>query len=413
MPVQQNRLMERLETLGQIGATAEGGVTRLAFTPEYRQAEQLVRGWMETAGLHTRIDPAGNLIGRREGKHPEQPCLMLGSHIDSITDGGRYDGVLGVLTALEVAQVLAEDGVALAAPLEVVAFMDEEGPRWGSGLFGSRAMIGELPPNELQRRDHNHITRAEAMQAWGLDPDRIHEAMREPDEIGAYLELHIEQGAVLESQDQPVGGVTAIAGPLFMTTRLHGQADHAGATPMGELRRDTLLGAAELALSAEKIAKDTSSTCVVTVGRLEVKPGVTNIIPGEVFMTFDIRDIDEVARDQAEASIRSEIEQVCRQRRLTAEIDEFMRIKPVKLSPAVVETVAAACTQVGLPAFQMPSGAGHDAQLMAKLTDVGMIFVRCRNGVSHSPAEYVAPADVFLGARVMYEAALGLQNVVA
>lgn len=408
MPVQKNRLVERLETLAQFGATADGGVTRLAFTPEYRQAEEMVRGWLEQAGLKTRIDAAGNLIGRREGQHPDRPCLMLASHIDSITSGGRYDGVLGVLTAVEVAQALYEDGLPLETPLEVVAFMDEEGPRWGGGLFGSQAMSGQLDPSVLQRRDRNQISRAEAMHDWGLDPDRLGEAVRDASEIGAYLELHIEQGSVLESQGLAVGVVTAIAGPLFLTARLRGQADHAGATPMGPLRRDALLGAAELVLAAEAIAQETSPTCVVTVGRLEVTPGVTNIIPGEVFMTFDIRDIDQASRDRAEARIRSEIERVCQIRRLTAEMDEFMRIKPVPLSARVVEAVAEACTQVGVPAYRMPSGAGHDAQLMAKLTDAGMIFVRCRDGISHSPAEYVAPEDALVGAQVMYQATLNL-----
>lgn len=408
MPVQKDRLVERLDALGQVGATAEGGVTRLAYTPEYRQAEEMVRRWMKAAGLHTRLDAAGNLEGRREGRHPDQPGVMLASHIDSVINGGRFDGALGVISAIEVAQALFEDGVSLDTPLEVVAFMDEEGTRWGSGLFGSRAMTGKLSDGDLQRHDRNQVTVAQAMQDWGLDPTRLNEAVRDASEIGAYLELHIEQGAVLENEGLAVGVVTAIAGLLLLAARIYGRADHAGATPMGALRRDALLGAAEVALAAEAAAKTASPTCVATVGRLEVKPGVFNIIPGETLLTFDVRDIDAVTRDEAEAGIREALEHVCQKRHLTAEVEEFLRARPVALNPTVVKVVSAACAQAGLPAYHLPSGAGHDAQVLTQLADVGMIFVRCRDGISHSPAEYVTPEDAFLGAQVLYEATVQL-----
>lgn len=408
MPIHQDRLLERLDELGRSGATPEGGVTRLAYTPEYRQAEVLVKGWMEEAGLGARIDAVGNLIGRREGARPDPPCVMLASHIDTVINGGRYDGALGVLSAIETAQALEEDGIQLDAALEVVAFMDEEGTRWQGGLSGSRAMVGELSEEELQRRDDDGVSMAEALQAWELDPTRLREAIRDPGEIGSYLELHIEQGAVLESEGLAVGVVTGIAGLLLLSATLHGSADHAGATPMGPLRRDAMLGAAELALIAEETAKTTSPTCVATVGQLALKPGVFNIIPGEAVMTFDIRDIDEANRNRAEARIREAIEQVSKKRGLGAEVTEMLRATPVPLSGRVIETVSEACRQVGLPVYRLPSGAGHDAQVMTQLADVGMIFVRCREGVSHSPNEYVTPEDAYLGARVMYEAALRL-----
>ncbi|MBI1878122.1 MAG: Zn-dependent hydrolase [Chloroflexi bacterium] len=408
MPIQKDRLVERLNTLGQIGATAEGGVTRLAYTPEYRQAEEVVRGWLAEAGLTSRLDAVGNLIGRREGRQPRRPSVMLASHIDSVVNGGHFDGALGMLSAVEVAQALHEDGLVLAAPLEVVAFMDEEGPRWGGGLFGSRAMTGQITPQMLDRRDRQGVSVFEAMQQWGLDPTQLGKAVRNPAEIGAYLELHIEQGAVLESLGLAVGVVTAIAGPLHLATRLRGRTDHAGATPMGELRRDALVGAAELILAAEATAKTTSPTCVATVGRLEVTPGVANIIPGEVFMTFDIRDIDETARDRAVGAIRREIERVCQARRLSGQVEEALQVKPVILSHEIVETVATACRKFDLPVYHLPSGAGHDAQIMAGVTKAGMIFVRCREGISHSPAEYVTPEDAFVGAQVLYEATVQL-----
>jgi len=408
MSIRKDRLTERLDALGQIGATTEGGVTRLAYTPEYRRAETLVRSWMEEAGLSARLDAMGNLIGRREGKHTDLPCVMLASHIDTVINGGRYDGALGVLSAIETAQAMQEGGVELDAPLEVVAFMDEEGTRWQGGLCGSRAMVAELSDKDLQRRDDDGVTMSEAMQAWGLDLARLHGAVRAPTEIGSYLELHIEQGAVLESEGLAVGVVTGIAGLLLLSAHLQGSADHAGATPMGPLRHDALLGAAELALIAEKTAKATSSTCVATVGQLELKPGVFNIIPGEATPTFDIRDIDEAARDRAETQIRKAIAQVSQKRGLTAEVTEMLRAAPASLSGRVIEAVSESCKLVGLPAYRLPSGAGHDAQVMTELADVGMIFVRCRGGVSHSPSEYVSPEDAYLGARVMYETALRL-----
>ncbi|HEY66330.1 MAG TPA: Zn-dependent hydrolase [Caldilineae bacterium] len=408
MCVQQDRLIHRLNALGEIGATPEGGVTRLAYTPAYRQAEELVRTWMEEAGLNTRIDAVGNLIGRREGRQPGTPCIMLGSHIDTVTNGGRYDGALGVISAIEVAQALQEDGVSLDVPLEVVAFMDEEGTRWKSGLFGSRAMAGLLSEEDLQRRDGNGVVRMEAMRAWGLDVAQWRRAARDPEEVGYYLELHIEQGSVLEREGLAVGVVTDIVGLLLLAIHLRGRADHAGATPMGPLRHDALLGAAEVALAAEATAQATSPTCVATVGRLEIHPGVFNVIPGEAFLTLDLRDIDEGARDRAEARIHQAIHGICQKRGLTAEVEELQRAQPTPMSPLMIEAISSVCARMGLPVYRLPSGAGHDAQIMAKLAETGMIFVRCRDGISHSPAEYVDPEDACLGARVLYETVLSL-----
>ena len=408
MAINKERLVHRLEALGEIGIDAEGGVTRLAYTPAYCGAEEMVRRWMKEADLDVRTDAVGNLIGRRGGRRSELPCLMLASHIDSVINGGRYDGTLGVLSAIEVAQALWEDGVVLDRDLEVVIFMDEEGARWGDGLFGSRAMTGQLSAEALERADGRGISRAEAMENWGLDPARFGDAARDPAEIGAYLELHIEQGAVLESEDIPVGVVDAIAGPLFLEARLYGRADHAGATPMGELRRDALAGAAEVVLAAEAAATATSPSCVATVGRIEAKPSATNVIPGEVMLSLDIRDIDERARNRAETSIRQEMASICERRGLAFRVDEIQRTRPVSTSSASAGAISDACAGLGLRVVRMNSGAAHDAQVMTAMADVGMIFVRCRDGVSHSPEEYVTPEDVFVGAQVMYETVLRL-----
>jgi allantoate deiminase len=411
MTIDKERLVSRLQALGRIGATDEGGVTRLPYTPEYREAEDLVRDWMEEAGLQVQSDAVGNLIGRREREEAGTPCLMLASHIDTVLNGGRYDGALGVVAAIEVAHVLSEEGVQLDRPLEVVVFIDEEGARWGDGLFGSMAMTGQLSAEALKQVDRGRKSRATVMEEWGLDPAQFSGAARDGSEIGTYLELHIEQGAVLESRDIPVGVVDAIAGPLFLAASLYGRADHAGATPMGPLRRDALAGAAEVILAAEAVAETTSPNCVATVGRIEALPGATNVIPGEVRLTFDIRDIDEEARDRAEASIRRELESICERRQLTYRLDEHQRTEPVSTNPAVTGEIAAACARLGLPAFHMISGAAHDAQVMTALADVGMIFVRCREGISHSPEEYVTPEDVFLGAKVLYQTALQLVRI--
>jgi allantoate deiminase len=411
MGIKKDRLVHRLESLGRIGATAAGGVTRLAYTPAYREAEQLVRRWMIEAGLDVQADAVGNLIGRCEGKRKGEGCLMLASHIDSVVNGGRYDGALGVIAAIDVAQALREDGVALDRSLEVVVFMDEEGARWGDGLYGSRAMTGRLSEGVLEKIDDRGMSRAEAMVEWSLDPTAFREAARDPAEIGAYVELHIEQGAVLESENISIGVVDAIAGPLFLAVQLHGRADHAGATPMGELRRDALIGAAEAILAAEAAAKATSSSCVATVGRIEARPGAINVIPGEVMLTLDIRDIDGAVRDRAEAAIRAEIASICKRRCLTFTIDEYQRTRPVSTSPIVSDAISAACRGLGLPVFRLNSGAAHDAQMMTVMAEVGMIFVRCRDGVSHSPEEYVAPRDAFRGAQVLYHTALHLGSI--
>jgi allantoate deiminase len=410
MPVNGTRLNNRLARLARIGQTEEGGVTRLSLTPEYMEAEALVAQWMGEAGLTTRIDAVGNLIGRRDGDAPDKPAIMIGSHIDTVINGGRYDGTVGVLGGIEVAQALQEDGIELTHPLAVVAFLEEETTRWGISVFGSRAMLGLLDPQQvLQCRDQQGITMAETMRAVGLDPDRFCEAARDPREIGAYLEMHIEQGAVLDSMGLPIGVVTAIAGPLFLALRLKGRTDHAGATPMN-LRRDALVGAAQIVLAAQRVARETSPTCVATVGQLEVKPGSKNAIPGEVFMTLDIRDIYLENRDRAEERIKETIRMVAEENGLEYDLQLLSRVEPVVLSCRVVNMVAAACRKVGVPVHKMPSGAGHDAQAMATATDVGMIFLRSKDGISHAPQEFTEAEDITLGTRVLYETVLALDG---
>lgn len=408
MSINPQRLNDRLERLATFGQTARGGITRLTFTPEYMAAQNLVREWMEEAGLVPRVDAVGNLIGRREGTVPGLPAILLGSHLDSVIDGGRYDGTVGVLGGIEVAQALWEDGLKTRHPLEVISFMEEEGTRWGTNMLGSRFLLGRVPPDLMQeRKDRQGVSIAQAMAEVGLDPARYREAARAPSEFAAYLEMHIEQGAVLESLGAPVGVVTGIAGPLFLGLRLLGRTDHAGATPM-HLRCDALVVAARIVLEARRVAKATSPTAVATVGRLEVKPGAINAIPGEVDMTLDLRDIVEGQRDAMEEALRSAVERFSAEEGVRYQWEELARHKPVLLPERMVECIARACQEEGLPVHRLPSGAGHDAQVMASVVDTGMIFVRSRGGISHSPEEFTSLDDCVLSTRVLLRTTLML-----
>lgn len=370
----------------------------------------MVAGWMAEAGLDVRVDAAGNLIGRREGAQPGLPAIALGSHIDTVINGGRFDGSLGVLGAIEVARSLHEDGLATRHPLEVISFMEEEGTRWGTNMLGSRFMLGRITPEYMaERTDRQGISITQAMAAAGLDPARIRDAVRDPGAFQAYVELHIEQGAVLESLGLPVGAVTGIAGPLFMALHLEGRTDHAGATPMG-LRRDALVAAAELVLAAQAAARAASPTAVATVGRLEVKPGAINAIPGEVFMTLDLRDIVEERRDLLEHTMGEAIERVTAAAGLRYRLEEMSRHKPVLLPQHMVDAVAGACEAAGLTVHRLPSGAGHDAQVMASVADTAMVFVRSRDGISHSPREFSSAEDICLATEVLRRTALALDG---
>ncbi len=411
MPINGTRLNDRIARLAEFGQTPDGGVTRPTFTPAYLQAAQAVADWMSEAGLAVRRDAVGNLIGRREGDPAGLPAVALGSHIDTVLGGGRYDGALGVLSALEVAQALHEDGVSLRHPLEVISFIEEEGTRWATGMLGSRFMVGHISEEFVRERaDRQGVTIREALAGAGLDPARFREAARTSDEFHAYVELHIEQSTVLESLGLPVGAVTGIAGPLFLALRLHGRADHAGATPM-HLRRDALVAASQIVLVAQEAAATASSTAVATVGRLEVSPGAINVIPGEVFMTFDLRDIVEAQRDRLEHTVRAASERIATAAGLRYELEELTRHVPVPLPEHMVDTVSRSIEAAGLPVHRLPSGAGHDAQIMAEVTDTAMIFVRSREGISHNPREYSSPEDIVAGAEVLYHTVVALDRL--
>ena len=412
--VDEQRLWTDLMELARIGALPNGGVTRLDFTPEDLEAKQLVATWLEAAGAKVRFDTAGNVIARYPADDGGGPAVVAGSHTDTVPEGGRFDGAIGVLGALEALRVIAALPERPRRPLEVVVFANEEGARFGGGLFGSRAWAGLWTPADLEaRRDAEGRSQAEAMAAQGFDPKRIGEAGRDPKSVAAYLEMHIEQAGVLESLGLPVGLVTGIAGPRFMQVKLTGEANHAGATPMG-LRKDTLCAAAELILTTERLARGSQDqqkprTTVGTVGSLRVHPGAVNVVPGEVDMTFDIRDIDEAARDEVVEGVKAAIAEVCGRRGLGWQIKETHREHPVPISEDVLALLREAATDAGVPIHQMPSGAAHDAMVMAGLARAGMVFVRgLEGGVSHSPRELSSSADIAAGTRILLAALLRL-----
>ncbi|MDP8949611.1 MAG: Zn-dependent hydrolase [Actinomycetota bacterium] len=401
------RLWRRISDLGEIGKQESGGVTRLSFTDEERAAKDRVAAYMEEAGLSVYEDAAGNLFGRREGRNPEAPAVLVGSHVDSVYNGGDFDGPLGVLAGIEVLHAMEERGIETEHPVEVATFTDEEGTRFSFGMIGSRALAGKFTPEDLTKyEDENGVSIAEAMRAYGLDPERIGDAARPEGSVRAYVELHIEQGRVLENEGLPAGVVTGIAGPVWLRFILEGETGHAGATPMN-LRRDSLAAAAEIMGLIEAAAAETG-TAVGTVGQLDLEPGGINIIPGKVRFSLDLRDIDEEVRDRVESRILEGAEEACRRRGVRLEIETLQRLAPAPCSELVRGAAERACERLGIRPHALPSGAGHDGMQLTDLCPMGMIFVRSRNGVSHSPDEWSSQEHCTAGGNILYYVVLDL-----
>jgi allantoate deiminase len=335
--------------------------------------------------------------------------VLVGSHVDSVPNGGNFDGALGVLSAVEAVQCMSERGVETEHPVEVVAFTDEEGARFGFGMIGSRAMADKLAPEDLAREDEDGFSVAEAMREYGLDAEKIGDATRPEGSLRAYVELHIEQGKVLENAGLPVGVVTGIAGPVWLRLVVQGEAGHAGTTPM-DLRGDALAASAAVMRVIEEEAARTGTT-VGTVGQLELEPGGINIIPGRVSFTLDLRDIDETVRDRVEDRIVGEARCICEERDVKLSIETLQRLAPVPCSEVVCDAARKACAELGYEPFELASGAGHDGMQLAELCPIGMIFVRSKNGLSHNPDEWSSKEDCAAGAAVLYSTLLKLQNI--
>ena len=376
-----------------------GGLTRQSLSPEYRAAADLVMGWMREAGMNARLDAIGNVAGRYEGERPGLPCLMLGSHLDTVRDAGKYDGMLGVLSGIECVRALHASGRRLPFAVEVLGFTDEEGVRFGVTLLGSRALAGTLDMRMLEAKDREGKSMAEAMREFGLDPARVSEAARRKGELLAYAELHIEQGPVLEAEGLPVGAVTAINGYTRMRVAIDGMAGHAGTVPM-TLRHDALTAAAECVLAIERIAA-ADPALVATVGRLEALPGATNVIPGAARFTVDLRSSDDALRVRAAAAVEAEMHSICERRGVRLSPERTQEQAVTRCAPWLVDRMASAIESEGLRVKRLPSGAGHDGMALQGLADIAMLFVRCEKGISHNPVEAISPADAETGARVL------------
>ncbi len=393
------QIVGRIEALGAISETSED-LTRIFLSPEHRVAADLLLSWMQAAGMRAHLDAIGNVCGRYEGDAPVLPCLMLGSHYDTVRDAGKWDGPLGIVTAISCVADLNRRGRRLPFAIEIVGFADEEGVRFASTLLGSRAVAGTFVESVLGARDSAGISMREAMIGFGLDPEHIGAAARAPGELLAYVELHIEQGPVLEAQHLPVGVVTAISGATRLAASLTGVAGHAGTVPMA-LRRDALTGAAECIVAIEELCRTDPDGLVGTVGYIHAMPGATNVIPGKVSFTMDIRAAADTHRRRAVADIVRRIESIARSRDLALQVDVTHENRTVPCAPWLKVQVAEAVAAEGFRVHELPSGAGHDGMAMIDIADVGMVFVRCRGGVSHNPAEHVDEADADAGARVL------------
>ena len=394
------RIMERCEALAR-HSELPGGLTRVFLSPQARAATDTVLGYMREAGMQAKLDAIGNAAGRYEGERPGLPCLMLGSHLDTVRDAGKYDGMLGVITAIECVHALNAARKRLPFAIEIIGFGDEEGVRFGTTLLGSRAVAGIFDRQALEARDAAGTTMRQALVNFGLEPEGIPRIARRKEEVLAYAELHIEQGPVLESEGLPVGVVTAINGFSRLRVALRGAAGHAGTVPM-KLRRDALAAAAECVLAVERIAKG-HAELVGTVGRIEAKPGAINVIPGEVNFTVDLRAPRDELRKDAVGAVRAEIESICRKRDLAAEIETLQEFGSTACSPWLMEQMEQAVKRQGFGLRRLPSGAGHDGMALKAITDICMLFVRCKGGISHSPLESITQADAAAGAKVLFD----------
>jgi len=391
-PTDAAGVLARCAELDHLSATPDH-LERLYLTEEHAAANRLTAGWMQAAGLTTWQDAAGNQWGRREGRSPGLPALVLGSHLDTVPDAGSYDGMLGVVLAISVAQRLRDADLPFA--LEVVGFSDEEGARFGKALLGSSAAAGTWDPAWADLPDAAGDTLARAFTDFGLDVARVTDAARRPEDLVGYLEAHIEQGPRLEAADRSLGFVTTIAGARRFALTVHGEARHAGGTPYPR-RRDALAGASEVVLAVERLAR--AGGCLATVGRIEVHPGAVNVIPGRADLTLDLRAETDADRDAMWDTVHAELAAICDRRGLGLEVVETHRAAAAHCAPWLQQAVIAGIGATDDRGAEEPMGlwspAGHDAMAVAAVTDVGMLFIRCADGISHSPEEDVREVDV-------------------
>ena len=411
-PLDADRLWARVEALSRF-TLPDVPWTRRAFSPLFDEARACLRGEFEAAGLATRVDAGGNLIGTRAGRDAARKPIATGSHCDTVMAGGRFDGIIGVLAGIEVAHTLKDHGIELAHPFEVIDFLSEEPSDYGISCVGSRALSGQLSADMLAARNPDGETLAQGIARVGGDPAALHAPLRGAGGTAAFVELHIEQGPVLENRNLPIGVVTNIVGIRRVQIVVQGQPDHAGTTPM-DIRRDALVGAARIIDAASRQASAASGNphyVVATVGRLSMTPNAANAVPGRVELTLEMRSDSNAVLDTFPETLMAGVADDLKALRLTAGFTPLSRAQPTDCSPLVMDAVKAAADQLGYASMRLPSGAGHDAVYMAPTGPIGMIFIPCLNGRSHCPEEWIEPAQLLDGTRVLYQSVLELDRV--
>jgi N-carbamoyl-L-amino-acid hydrolase len=412
--VNKRRLMRDLNAIGRIGIGNHGSVTRLVFSIKELRSRQLLMHLMRQAGLNIRIDPIGNIFGRFEAGHPRAPAVLAGSHLDTVVHGGKYDGPVGVIGALEAVRAISENKIAIRSPLEVVCFVGEESSRFGFSTLGSSLIAGEVHPNDLANAVDPQGTKLETvLGSLGITRRNLHSLKRDPKTLKAYLELHIEQGPILEAKRKRIGLVTSIAAPSRFRVVFKGRADHSGTTPM-DMRKDALVAAAYLIEYIERICRKYASMAkgrvVGTVGALKIEPGVINAVPGRAELAVDIRGTSARAKNAVARRVKEEARAIAKRRGIGLELLKIREEDPVPLDRRILALTKALCSEQRIDYEIMPSGAGHDAMQMAKITPAGMIFVPSKRGISHNPLEWTHPDDITLGAQLLMETMVRVAN---
>lgn len=406
--------MRDLNAIGRIGIGDHGAVTRLVFSIKELRSRQVLIHLLRQAGLAIRIDSIGNIFGRFEGSDRRAPAVLAGSHLDTVIHGGKYDGPVGVIGALEAIRTISENRIAVRSPLEVVCFVGEESSRFGFSTLGSSLVAGEVHPKDLTNAVDPQGTKLENVLAGlGITRRNLIRLRRDPKSLKAYLELHIEQGPILEAKKKRIGLVTSIAAPSRFRVIFHGRADHSGTTPM-EMRKDALVAAAQLIEFVEKICRKNSSMAkgrvVGTVGAMKIEPGVINAVPGRAELAVDIRGTSAQSKNRVARMVKQRAHTIGKQRSVGVEVLTIREEDPVPLDRRLLRVTRQLCDEKGVDYEIMPSGAGHDAMQMAKITPAGMIFVPSRRGISHNPLEWTAPADIALGAQLLMETMIRVAN---
>ena len=412
--INRRRLMRDLNAIGRIGIGDRGSVTRLVFSIKELRSRQLLIHLMRQAGLKIHIDGIGNIFGRLDGSDPKAPALLAGSHLDTVIHGGKYDGPVGVIGALEAIRTISENKISIRSPLEVVCFVGEESSRFGFSTLGSSLVAGEVRAKDLANAvDAQGTKLADVLSSLGIAPNKLRGLARDPKTLKAYLELHIEQGPILEAIGKRIGLVTTIAAPSRFRIIFKGQADHSGTTPMG-MRKDALVAAAQLIEYVEKVSRQHSSMAkgrvVGTVGAMNIEPGVINAVPGKTELLVDIRSTTAQSKDRVARRVKREAQSIARRRALGVEVLTIREEDPVPLDRRLLRRTKAICEQKQIAYEIMPSGAGHDAMQMAKITPAAMIFIPSRRGISHNPQEWTSPDDIGLGTQLLMETMIQVAN---